>query len=86
MKVELFHAPGCDRCAAAAAALETAAREAVPNIIWREVDVLDELDYAVELGVLSLPAVVIDRELVFASLPTARQLCRALANRARKSL
>ena len=83
MKVELFHAPGCDRCAAAGAALETAARKVIPDLDWREVDVLSELEYAVELGVLTLPAVVIDRELAFANLPTAEQLAAELRARSR---
>ena len=41
-------------------------------------DVLGELDYAVELGVLALPAMVIDGELVFRSHISARRLRDAL--------
>lgn len=81
MRVELFHAPGCDRCTAAVVALKTVARKVVPDLDWREVDVLSELDYAVELGVLTLPAIVIDRELAFANLPTAEQLAAELRAR-----
>ena len=81
MKVELFHSPGCSRCAAARADLEAAAKEAVFDVEWREVNVLDDMDHAVECGVLSLPAVVIDGELAFASLPTPRQLRAALTRR-----
>jgi predicted thioredoxin/glutaredoxin len=40
--------------------------------------VLDEMDYAVDHGVLSLPAIVVDGELVFSSLPTPQQLRAAL--------
>lgn len=58
MKVELFHAPGCNRCAAAREGLKAAAQAAVPGLEWREVNVLDEMDYAVDRGVLSLPAIV----------------------------
>lgn len=81
MKVELFHAPGCNRCAAAREDLKAAAQAAVPDLEWREVNVLDEMDYAVDRGVLSLPAIVIDGELVFASLPTPRQLRAVLTRR-----
>ncbi len=81
MKVELFHAPGCNRCAAAREDLKAAAQATVPGLEWREVNVLDEMDYAVDRGVLSLPAIVIDGELVFASLPTPRQLRAALSRR-----
>ena len=46
MKVELFHAPGCSRCAAAREGLKAAAQMAVAELEWREINVLDELDYA----------------------------------------
>jgi thioredoxin 1 len=78
MKVELFFTPGCNRCAAAQAELKATAQRAVRNLVWRDVDALDELDYAVELGVLTLPAVAIDGKLVFSSLPTPDQLRDAL--------
>ena len=81
MKVELFHAPGCGRCAAAREDLKAAARAAVSGLEWRDVNVLDEMDYAVDRGVLSLPAIVIDGELVFAALPTPQQLSAALTRR-----
>lgn len=44
-------------------------------------DVLEELDYAVELGVLSLPAMAINGELVFRSHISARRLRDALDSR-----
>lgn len=81
MKVELFHAPGCSRCAAAREDLKAAAKAAVPGVEWREINVLDEMDYAVDRGVLSLPAVVIDGDLTFATLPTPQQLRAALLRR-----
>lgn len=81
MKVELFHSPGCQRCAAARQSLREAAERAVPGIVWREVNVVDEIDYAVELSVLTTPAVAIDRELVFAGLPSSAELVTALLSR-----
>ena len=47
-------------------------------------NVLDEIDYAVELGVLILPAIAIDGEVVFASLPTSQQLEQELIKRISK--
>lgn len=82
MKVELFHAPGCSECAATREDLKAAATAASPGVAWREINVLDEMDYAVERGVLSLPAIVIDGDLVFSALPTPRQLRAALLARA----
>lgn len=81
MKVELFHTPGCSRCAAAREDLKAAAETTVTGVEWREINVLDEIDYAVERGVLSLPAIVINGELVFSSLPTPLQLRAALIRR-----
>jgi hypothetical protein len=42
------------------------------------------LDYAVEVGVLTLPSIAIDGEVVFASLPTCRQLRGELVKRSGK--
>lgn len=78
MKVELFYTAGCNKCTSAREQLKAVAQQVVPGLVWREVNVVDELDYAVELGVLTLPAVAIDRKLVFASLPTPAQLTKAL--------
>lgn len=81
MKVEMFHAAGCSACVAAHDELRTAAQEVVKDLDWRELNVADELDYAVELGVMTLPSIVIDGELVFKSMPTVKQFRAALAAR-----
>jgi thioredoxin 1 len=78
MNVEFFYTVGCDKCANAREKLKATAHQTFPGITWREINVLEELDYAVELGVLTLPAIAIDRKLVFASLPTPAQLAQAL--------
>ncbi len=78
MKVELFHSAGCSQCAAAQEGLKATAQQTNANIEWREINVLDELDYAVELGVLTLPAIAVDGKLLFSSLPTPQQLRDAL--------
>lgn len=82
MKVELFSSPGCGQCAEAGAVLRGVAEKAAPGLEWREINVLDELDRAVRLGVLTLPAIAIDGELVFTSLPGPAQLREALLERA----
>lgn len=81
MKIELFHVPGCERCASVTPALRATAA-AVGGVEWCEINVLDSLDRAVELGVLTLPALAIDGVLVFAALPTPAQLHQALRQRA----
>lgn len=81
MKVELFHSPACSACVTAAAELRAAAQQAVANVEWHEVNVAESIDRAVELGVLTLPAIAIDGRLVFTSIPTPAQLRRALTAR-----
>ena len=81
MKVELFYTPGCEKCADNKDKLRTVATELVPDLVWRELNVLDELDYAVEVGVIALPSIAIDGEVLFSSLPTCRQLRRELIKR-----
>ena len=81
MKVELFYSPGCPECAAAQERLRAAAEEAVRDIEWREVSAVEQIDYAVQLGVLTLPSIVIDGELVFTSMPSPEQLRDALLER-----
>lgn len=81
MKIEIFYTPGCSECVAAHAALRKVAEESVKDLEWRELNVLDDLDYAVQLGVLTLPSIAVDGELVFTSMPTAAQLREALRKR-----
>lgn len=80
--VEVFSSPGCSKCSHAKAVLEKLVNELGENKIqWREVNILDELDYAVELGVLSTPAIAIDKDLVFSSLPSPQKLQQELSSR-----
>jgi thioredoxin 1 len=84
MKVELFHTIGCKSCADAREVLKAAAQGAVPAVVWRDVDVTRELDYAVEIGVLALPAIAVDGRLAFSALPTPEQLAAELQRRAQR--
>ena len=86
MKVELFYTPGCEKCADNKDKLRTVATQLVPDLVWRELNVLDEVDYAVEVGVITLPSIVIDGEVLFSSLPTCRQLRRELIKRLGKGV
>lgn len=81
MKVEVLHATGCAKCLHDLDSLRAAARQADPDVEWKEIDILQALDYAVELGVLKPPAVAIDGELVFLSLPTSDALGAAIRER-----
>jgi hypothetical protein len=83
MKVEMFYAPGCSACVAQHNELRAAAEAAVKDLEWRDINVLDNVDHAVDLGVLTLPAIVIDGEVAFTSMPTVAQLRKALIERDR---
>jgi glutaredoxin len=82
LKVEVFSSPGCGKCAQAKTVLKAVAEALGPDkVAWREVNILEEMDYAVDLGVMSSPAIAIDGELVFTSLPSADRLRAELARR-----
>lgn len=82
LKVETFSAPGCARCAQAREALKAVVEEmGTERVSWREVDVLKEIDYAVELGIMSPPAIAIDGQLVFPALPSPQRLRAELMKR-----
>lgn len=75
IKIEVIAAPGCRKCASAQGELRAIAASVLgeDRLVWREVSVLEELDYAVSLGVLSMPAIAVNGELRFSSLPTPEQ-------------
>lgn len=80
--VEVFSAPGCASCAAAREALKAVAESLGRGAVtWRDLNVLEEMDHAVELGVMSPPSIAIDGELVFPKLPTPEKLRAELLKR-----
>ena len=79
----MFYSPGCSECVTGHARLRAAAQATVKDLEWHDVNVLDQLDHAVELGVITLPSIVIDGDLVFTSMPTVTQLRHALLARAK---
>ena len=79
IKVEVFSSPGCGKCGQAREMLRRLAEEiGAGRIVWREVNVLEEMDNAVSLGVLSTPAVAINGKLEFTALPSAKKLRQVL--------
>ncbi len=75
IKVEIFSSPGCGKCGQAKEVLRKLAEElGGDRVQWREVNILNELDYAVELGILTTPAIAINKVLVFSSLPSVNKL------------
>lgn len=84
MKIEVFYADGCGNCTSSRRDLKKAVLTAFPTgAAWSEIDIVKNIDYAIELGVLTVPAVAIDGALVFTKLPTAQQLVSELTTRAK---
>ena len=82
LTVEVLTAPGCSHCQRA----KTLAKEVIAELDddrlqYREINVVEEIDYAVALGVLSTPAIALDGELVFSSPPSATKLRLAILER-----
>ena len=73
--VDLFSSNVCSRCAQA----KTDLRELIDELgaqqfELRIIDVVENLDYAVEVGVLATPALAVNGELIATSLPGKRKL------------
>jgi len=75
IKVDIFSSPGCGKCGHAKIVLENIAKAMGGNKIeWRDVNILDEMDYAIDIGVLSTPSIAINGVLIFTSLPSEKKL------------
>ncbi len=79
INVDIFSSPGCGKCGHAKEVLRDLVKElGEENFNWRNVNILEEIDYAVELGVLSTPSIAINGELIFKSLPSPSRLRETL--------
>ena len=80
--VELFTSGGCPHCARAMKLLTRVGKSiGADQLVLQQVDVVKEIDHAVALGVLSTPAVAVDGELLFTSLPSEKKLYEELLRR-----
>ena len=82
-KIEIFTATSCQRCVHAKAVLQDqlmalAEEFGADAIQWQEMDVVEALDRAVALGVITTPSIVINNKLVFSGLPSTRKLRTAI--------
>ena len=80
VSVEFFFAGGCSNCVMAREALRDAA-ESTPQVKWNEIDIGKNPHRAVDIGVVSTPAVAIDGKLVFKSVPTVSEFRDAIKSR-----
>lgn len=85
VNVEIFTAPGCNKCGRAVTRVKDVASElGDEKIQWRRVDVVDELDYAVEMGIRATPGIAINGVLVFTAMPSANTLREAIQSQLAK--
>ncbi len=77
VSVEFFFAGGCENCVKARKALRKAA-ESTAGVVWKEIDIGQNPHQAVDMGVVTTPAVAIDGRLVFKSAPSPAELKSAL--------
>ena len=81
LRIEIFSAPGCNKCAHARQLVETVIRSIDKGPVdLRIINVVDELDYAVELGVRATPSIAINGVLVFTCLPSEQRLREQLVS------
>ena len=80
IRIEFLFAGGCSKCAEAREALRGEVE--APGVDWKEVNIAEQPSRAVDLGVVSTPAVAIDGELVFKTAPSAAELRKAIQARA----
>jgi protein-disulfide isomerase len=77
VSVEFFFAGGCENCVKAREALRKAA-ESNAGVVWKETDIGKSPHQAVDMGVVSTPAIAIDGRLVFKSAPSPAELKSAI--------
>jgi len=80
--IELISSFLCSRCEVARERVQSVLGElGDERVVYREINVLDELDYAVSMGVLMTPAIAIDGELIASGMLTKKRLRKELQQR-----
>lgn len=83
--LELFYSPYCPRCRKAREQVRSfAAKWPAERLQFRELDVLQELDRAVAVGVLQTPALAIDGKLIAGPVLSPRALETLLRQRLKR--
>jgi thiol-disulfide isomerase/thioredoxin len=80
VSIEFFFAGGCSACARARQALRETA-ESTGQVTWEEIDIAKNPNRAVDVGVMSTPALAIDGSLIFKIVPTPAELRNAIEAR-----
>lgn len=84
LHLELFYSPHCPRCLKAREQLRSlAANWSEEHIQYQELDVLESLDRAVEVGVMQTPSLAVDGEAVAGPVPSPHALEKLLREKLR---
>ena len=75
--IEFFSSPGCKQCLKGKKRLRALIQNN-NNIDWQEVNVVEQMDHAVDTGVLSTPSIAINGKLVFTGMPSEEQFLTAI--------
>ncbi len=76
--IELISTFTCKRCHKAQQQIKKVLSKLDSNTIeYKEINVLNQLDYVVSLGVLSTPAIAINGKLRFHTIPSEKEMMKA---------
>jgi len=79
INIKIFCAPNCNRCGRAVELVQDVIKDIGINTIhWRKINVIDEIDYAVSLGIHATPSIVINENLVFTASPNKQTLKKTI--------
>ena len=70
VKLELFSSPACGKCDQVKKKLQDIADQSGGTIKFMVINILEQMDYALQLGVLSTPCIAVNGKLEFFGLPT----------------
>lgn len=80
--VEVLTASGCGRCQKIKVLTKGVIAELNDDRVrYQEINVVDDIDYAVRLGVMSTPAIALNGELEFSGPPSKAKLRQAILKR-----
>ncbi len=78
VKIELFSSPACGKCDQVKKKLQDIADQSDGTLEFVVINILEQMDYALQLGVLSTPCIAVNGKLEFFGLPTMDELQQVL--------
>lgn len=75
MLIEVFMAPNCTKCGKAVTVIESVLATMNTKLIeLRKINIVEEIDYAVSIGLRATPGIAINGKLFFSSTPSESAL------------